>query len=152
MASDKFLKVSDAQAVTTTAVSTDSIVLGATGLDLAAGEPMGFAFHIDVAALGVGTETYSFQIVTATASNLTSGQVIIAEREYTTAQALADLTAGYRFLMGIPVNQIPATATHIGVRYETANSAGVTVTSYLTPFSMFDEPEGVIRNGFVVAS
>lgn len=151
MPSDKFLKVSDAQAVTTSAVATDSIPLGAAGVDLGAGEPMGFAFHIDVTALVAGTETYSFQIVTATASDGTTGQVIISEREFSTAQA-ADLVAGYRFLLPVPVNLIPATATHITARYETANSAGVTVTSYLTPLSMFDEPEGVIRNGFTVAS
>lgn len=151
MASDKFLKVSDAQAVTTSAVATDSIPLGAAGLDIGAGEPMGFAFHIDVAALVNGTETYSFQIVTATAADGTTGQVIIAEREFSTAQAAA-LTAGFRFLLPVPVNLIPATATHITARYETANSAGMTVTSYLTPLSMFDEPEGVIRNGFTVAA
>lgn len=151
MASDRFLKVSDEQAVTTSAVSTNSIALGVTGLDLGAGEPMGFAFHIDMTALVGGTETYAFQIVTATAGNLTSGQTVIAERRYTTAQAAA-LTAGSRFLLGIPVSLIPATATHIGVRYETANSAGVTVTSYLQPMSMFDETDPAIRNGFVVAA
>lgn len=152
MSVDARLLVSDAQAVTTSAVSTDSIALGATGLDLGAGEALGFAFHIDVAALVAGTETYSFQIVTATASNLTSGQTIIAEREYTTAQAAA-LVAGFRFLLPVPVGLIPATATHIGVRYETANSAGVTVTSYLTPLVAFDDNSNTtIRSGFSVAS
>lgn len=152
MASDKFLKVSDAQAVTTTAVSTDSIVLGATGLDIGAGEPMGFAFNIDVTALVAGTETYAFQIVGATNAALSSGVVILAERAFTTAQA-ASLTAGTRFNLAFPVGSLNAASiTHIGARYETANSAGVTVTSYLTPLSMFDEKNTTIRNGFVVAS
>lgn len=129
MASDAFLKVSDAQAVTTTAVSTDSIPLGATGLDIGAGEPMGFAFHIDVAALVAGTETYSFQIIGAENAALSTNVVVLAEREFTTAQA-ASLTAGTRFALGFPVASLNASAiTHIGVRYETANSAGVTVTS-----------------------
>ena len=143
--------VSDAQAVTTTAVSTDSILLGAAGLDIAAGEPMGFTFQIDVAALVAGTETYSFQIVTATASNLTSGQVIIAEREYTTAQAAA-LTAGASFTIPVPLGQIASTATHIGVRYETANSAGVTVTAYLQPLSGVQSSRAPFRSGYTVAS
>lgn len=148
---DRQILVSNEQAVTTTAVSTDSILLGAAGLDIAAGEPMGFTFQIDVAALSAGTETYSFQIVTATASNLTSGQVIIAEREYTTAQA-AGLTAGAKFTLPVPLGQIPATATHIGVRYETANSAGVTVTAFLQPIAQVQSSRAPFRSGFTVAS
>ena len=152
MASDIFLKVSDAQAVTATAVSTDSVPLGATGLDLGAGEPMGLAFHIDVAALVAGTETYSFQIVGATNAALSSGLVVLAEREFTTAQA-ASLTAGTRFALGFPVGSLNAASiTHVGARYETANSAGVTVTAYLQPASMFDERNTTIRNGFTVAA
>lgn len=152
MASDIFLKVSDAQAVTTTAVSTDSVPLGATGLDLGAGEPMGLAFHIDVAALVASAETYSFQIVGATNAALSSGVVVLAEREFTTAQAAA-LTAGARFCLAFPVGSLNASSiTHVGARYETANSAGVTVTAYFTPLSMFDDKDPTIRNGFVVAA
>lgn len=152
MTVDARLLVSDAQAVTTTAVSTDSIPLGVAGLDVGAGEPVGFAFHIDVTALVAGTETYSFQVVGATASNLTSGQVILAEREFTTAQAAA-LTAGTRFIIPVPVGSLNAgSITHIGARYETANSAGVTVTSYLTPLAAGDERNVTVRSGFTVAA
>ena len=152
MTVDARLLVSDAQAVTTTLVATDSIPLGVAGLDVGAGEALGFQFNIDVAALGVGTETYAFQIVTATASNGTSGQVIIAERAFTTAQALAQLTAGASFILPIPTGLIGATATHITARYETANSAGVTVTAFVTPLSAANERVSVIRSGFSVAS
>lgn len=154
MASDKFLKVSDAQAVSATAVSTDAIPLSVAGLDMGKGEPMGFAFHIDVAADVASTnETYEFQIVGATAADLTTGQVILASRAFTTAQA-ASLTAGARFALSFPVASLNAASiTHIGARYVLAGTTpSVTVTSYLTPLTMFDEPEGVIRNGFVVAN
>jgi hypothetical protein len=151
MPSDRFLKVSNAQAVTTTAVATDSIPLGIAGLDLAAGEPMAFAFHINVAAAAGGTQTYSFQIVSATAADGTTGQVILARRDFTTAQALAGLVKDARFALPIPVGLIPASATHLTVRYETANSAGVTVTAYATPLSMFDDDTKSVRNGFAVA-
>lgn len=147
---DKQNLVSDAQAVTTTAVSTDAIALGATGLDIAAGENLEMVFQIDVAALVAGTETYSFQIVTATAANLTSGQTIIAEREFSTAQAAA-LTAGAVFTVGVPLGQIPSTATHIGARYETANSAGVTVTAFLQPTSGVQSSRAPFRSGYTVA-
>lgn len=151
MTVDARLLVSDAQAVTTTAVATDSIPLGAAGLDVGAGEPVGFVFHIDASALVAGTETYAFQIVTATAADGTTGQVIIAERAFTTAQAAA-LTAGTRFILPVPVSLIGATATHMTARYETANTAGVTVTAYLQPLVAADERNLTIRSGFAVAN
>lgn len=152
MTVDARLLVSDAQPVTLTAPSTDSIPLGVTGLDVGAGEPVGFAFHIDSKALVVGTETYSFQVIGATNSALTSGVVILAEREFTTAQAAA-LDAGVRFIIPVPVGSLNAgSITHIGTRYETANSAGVTVTSYLTPLAAGDERNVTVRSGFVVAA
>lgn len=151
MTVDARLLVSDAQAVTTTLIATDSIPLGVAGLDLGAGEPLGFQFNIDVAALVAGTETYAFQIVTATASNGTSGQIIIAERAFTTAQAAA-LTAGSSFILPIPAGLVSATATHITARYETANSAGVTVTAFVTPLAAANERLSVIRSGFSVAN
>ena len=148
---DKQLLLSDAQAVTTSAVSTNAVKLGAAGVDIATGEPMGVTFQIDVAALVAGTETYSFQIVTATASDGTTGQVIIAEREYSTAQAAA-LIAGERFTIPVPINQIASTATHLAARYETANSAGVTATAFLTPLAMVQSNEAVFRSGYSVGS
>lgn len=151
MITDARLLVSDAQAVTTTAVSTDAIPLNVVGRDVGNGEPMGFQIGIDVAALVAGTETYDFQIVTATASNLTSGQTIIASKPFTTAQAAA-LTAGARFFLPLPANLIPATATHIGLRYATANSAGVTVTASMMPQSFFDDNNTPLRSGFEVAA
>jgi hypothetical protein len=151
MSVDARLLVSAAQAVTTTAVSTDAIPLEVAGLELAAGEPLGFAFHINVAALVAGTESYTFELLSAEASNLTSNVTVLASRAFTTAQAAA-LTAGKKFFIGLPVGLIPAAATHIGVRYTTANSAGVTVTAYLTPQQSFDDQNRTIRSGFSVAS
>lgn len=152
MTVDARLLVSDAQAVTTTAVSTDSIPLGLAGLDIGSGEPVEFQFNIDVTALVAGTETYAVQVVGATASNLTSGQVILAERAFTTAQAAA-LTAGTTFSLFVPANSLNAgSITHIGARYETANSAGVTVTAFLTPASAAQQRNANIRSGFSVAS
>jgi len=151
MSVDARLLVSAAQAVTTTAVSTDSIPLELAGLELAAGEPLGFAFHINVAALVAGTESYTFELLADTNANLATAVTVLASRAFTTAQAAA-LVAGKRFFIGLPVGMIPATATHIGVRYTTANSAGVTVTAYLTAQQSFDDQNNVIRSGFSVAS
>lgn len=151
MSVDARLLVSDAQAVTTTAVSTDSIPLEVVGLELAAGEPLGFAFHIDVTALVAGTETYLFEVIADTNANLTTSVTVLNDMAFTTAQAAA-LVAGKKFFIGLPVGRIPTTATHIGVRYTTANSAGVTVTSYLVPQQSFGDQNRTIRSGFSVAS
>jgi hypothetical protein len=152
MTVDARLLVSDAQAVTTTAVSTDAIPLGLAGLDVGTGEPVSFAFQIDVKALVAGTETYKFQVIGATADNLTSGQVILAERAFTTAQAAA-LNAGTIFYVSVPAASLNAgSLTHIGARYETANSAGVTVTAFLTPDVAANQRNANIRSGFSVAS
>jgi hypothetical protein len=152
MSVDARLLVSSAQAVTTTAVSTDSIPLEVAGLELAAGEPLGFAFHITTAAAVAGTETYEFEVIADTNANLTTAVTVLAERAYTTAQATASLTLGKRFFIGLPVGMIPATATHIGVRYTTANSASVGVTAYLTSQQSFDDQNRTIRSGFSVAA
>lgn len=150
MITDARLLVSDAQALTATAVSTDAIPLNVAGVDLGKGEPMVFAFGVDVAADGTtGDETYEFQIVTATNANLTTGQDIIVSE----AIARASLVAGYRFALPIPVNRVAATATHIGVRYSLGGTTPtITMTASLMPQSFFDEPEGVIRSGFTVAA
>ena len=154
MTVDARLLVSDAQALTATAVSTDSIPLGLAGLDIGAGEPVGFMFLIDVAADVASTnETYEFQIVGATASDLTTGQVILASRAFTNAQA-ASLTAGTRFALSFPVGSLNAgSITHVGARYVLAGTTpSATVTAFLTPLSAADERNTNIRSGFSVAS
>lgn len=150
---DKQLLLSDAQAFTSSAVSTNAVKLGAAGLDIATGEPMGVTFQVDVAADVANTdETYSFQIVTATASDGTTGQVIIAEREFSNAQAAA-LIAGERFTLPVPINQIASTATHLAARLELAGTTpSVTATAFLTPLAQVQSNEAPFRSGYTVAS
>ena len=50
MRTDAFLLLSDAQAVTADAVSTNALKIGAAGLDIGIGEPLAVVFVIDVAA------------------------------------------------------------------------------------------------------
>lgn len=147
---DKQLVVSDAQALTATAVSTDAIAVGPAGLDIAAGEPVGLTFQVDVAAdAGTGDETYEFQIVTATASNLTTGQDIILSETI----ARATLVAGYRFTLGVPLNLISSTATHIGARYVLGGTTpSITMTTFLQPDAQVQSNRAPFRSGFVVAS
>lgn len=62
---DNDLVVSDAQALTATAGSTNIIDLNVTGRKIGAGEPIVFEVYIDVAADGTTTdETYTFGLQT----------------------------------------------------------------------------------------
>lgn len=147
---DKQNLVSDAQALTATAVSTDAIALGAAGLDIAPGEPMGFTFQVDVAADFTSTnETYEFQIVTATASDLTTGQNIIAGE----AIVASELVAGYKFTLPVPLGRIASTATHIGVRYLLGGtSPTATMTAFLQPLAQVQANAAPFRSGYTVAA
>ena len=152
MSVDARLLVSNAQALSGAAstVATDTVPLDVAGLDLGAGEPIGLAFHVNVAAdTANNDETYEFQIVTATAADGTTGQDIISSE----AVARATLVAGYRFLLPVPVARIAATATHITGRYVLGGTTpSITCTAYFTPLKSFDERNTTVRSGFSVAN
>jgi len=150
MSVDARLLVSNAQALTASAVATDSIPLEVTGLELAAGESLGFAVHVNVAAdFTSANETYQFNIVSATNADGTTGQVVLSEA----IVPASALTAGARFFLPLPVSRIPATATHLTLAYVLGGTTpSVTVTGYMTPQQSFDERNVTIRSGFSVAS
>lgn len=128
-----------AQAVTTTAVTTDVFPLSVAGRDFAIGEPMCLVFTVTVAALVAGTETYEFQVQTATAADGTTGGVVIASSGVFTvssgAIARGSLAAGQKVVVPIGPGAIPATATHLVGKFTTANSAGITCLVDLMPLS-----------------
>jgi len=65
MNTDKQVALSEAQALTATAISTNVIDLSVTGRGFGAGEPLCIAIHVNVAAdFGAADETYSFGIET----------------------------------------------------------------------------------------
>jgi hypothetical protein len=151
MSVDARLLVSNAQSLSSTgAVATDSIPLEVIGLELAAGEPLGFAVHVNVAAdFTSANETYQVNIVSATNADGTTGQVVLSEA----IVPASALTLGAKFFFGIPVGRIPATATHITLAYVLGGTTPtVTLTSYLTPQQSFDDGSNVIRSGFSVAA
>lgn len=130
---DKYARLAADQAITTSIVCTDTFPLEVAGRDIGAGPtPLGIRFTVKVAALVAGTETYEFQIVSATASNGTTGSDVIATTgTLTTAQAAVLLTAGKIISLAIPPGRIQATATHITGKLVTANSAGITIDADL---------------------
>jgi hypothetical protein len=92
MIMDAYLLLSDAQAFTATAVSTNTIDLGGTNRDIGTGTPMVAMMTIDVAAdAGTGDETYEFQIITSASADLSSPTVIASRVISRTALLLGTL-------------------------------------------------------------
>lgn len=125
-------------ALTTTAVSTNTIdcaapyTTSATQPDPSAGEPLALVVNVESAGLHVGTETYEFQVITATASDLTTGQLVIATTgTIATADVAVKLAAGAKVIVPIPPGSI--TQRYLGAKLVSANSAGVTVSAYVKP-------------------
>jgi hypothetical protein len=150
MFQDALLLISDAQAVSATAVSTSSIDTMDTTVQRAigTGEPVGFAVSIDVSAVITTTdETYQFDIVEDDDEALGSPNVI-ASFLYTAAMAVAlQLVAGKKIFLPIPPG-FPK-LRYIGLKYALGGNAdnAITVTASLMPASMFSlEPQNYPKN------
>jgi len=111
MITDKLLRVSEDQALTTTAVSTDTIDLS-IARDIGEGEQLFLEFIVGTAFTAAGAATLTAQAITSAAAALTS-PVVTGE---TGAIAVASLTAGTRFYIALS-----PTIGSIGQRYFGAN-------------------------------
>lgn len=129
-----------AQQFNATAVCTDAFPLPATGANYGDGEPMCIEFVVTVAGAKAGTEAYTFQAVSATASDGTTGQIILAQSGTYTAGSgtfgqKQQLAVGDRIIVAIPPGTIPATATHITGKVVIASSGDVTCVANLKPLA-----------------
>lgn len=111
MLTDALLQLSSAQAVTSTAFSTNTIDLGAAR-DIGQGEDLYVAIGVDEAATAAGAATVNFQIVTSPNANLSSPTII----GQTDAIAKTELTLGRKPIV-IPVPSAALLAQPIGQRY-----------------------------------
>lgn len=89
MITDALLQLSSAQAVTGTAVSANTVDLGA-GRDVGRGEPLLIAITVDQSVIAAGAATVTFQVVTSASANL-GAPLVLAQ---TDAIPKADLVAG----------------------------------------------------------
>jgi hypothetical protein len=144
---DVLLRVSDAQALTATAVSEDSIDLGdvTPKRKVGTGEPMGFGLAVDVALAGT-TPTFNVEVISATNGALTAG--IIVHAQYTKTQA--EMIAGALFFLAIP--QGTPTQRFVGLRYNLGGTTPtVTVTSWLTAHDLFSIAAESYAKGYVIS-
>jgi hypothetical protein len=150
MITDALLQLSTAQAVTASAVSTNTIDLG-TARDLGQGNDLYAAFGVDIAATAAGAATVQFQIISSANANLSSPNILAS----TDAIPKTDLTAGRKpivlclnssVLLALPIGQ-----RYLGVQYTVATGP-LTAGSFSAALTM-DDP-GVGKNyasGFSVA-
>lgn len=134
---DALLLVSDAQALSATGFSTNTIDLSSVSpaRDIAVGEQMGWGITVDVAAdTSSGDETYTFQAVQSANANLSSPDVLAQ-----IAIARATLVAGYGFFLPYPEGQI--TKRYIGLQYTLGGTTPtITVTAFLTSARLWSQP------------
>ena len=142
---DKNLVLSDAQALTATAVATNVIDL-VTARSIGSGEPLAMVFVVDVAAdQTTGDEDYTFEVKYASNAALTAGEQLLGRRVFESGTPTAPaqdadlLVAGYQFVIPIPPVTADEVAQYLGVEYTLAGTTPtITVTTYLTAMSMVD--------------
>lgn len=137
---DSQLLLSEEQAVTADAASTNVVDLG-VDQDIGRGEPMAVVFTIDTAADSTtGDETYAFQV--RTGSTASPSTVIAAQ-----TIAAANLTAGSRHVLPLGFSNERYVAGYYDVG---GTSPSVTVTAFLQPMSMIASEDVVYANGYTI--
>jgi hypothetical protein len=132
---DALLMVSDAQALTATALSTNTVDLGAPTVKrrIGTGEPIVLAVQIDTGAdFTTGDETYEVQIIQSAAANLSSADILA---RFPLLAASGALGTGKKFSLPIPAG-FP-NKQYLGANYVLAGTTpSVTLTASFMPRSM----------------
>jgi len=115
MITDKNLRVSTAQAVTASAVSTDTIDL-LTARDMGEGEALYVHFSVDAAATSAGATTVDFQVIGSAAAALTSPVILGASGPI----AKADLIIGKKIAVRINPQIGSLAYRYLGANYVVA--------------------------------
>ena len=134
---DALLTMSDAQALTATAVSANTIDLGNPTVkrDIGVGEPVVAVVTADV-ALGGTTPTIACEFIQSANADLSSPDVLATSG---TISGAAAFPAGKQIEVPIPAGRI--TKRYVGMRYTMGGtSPTATVTAVLQPASMTSQP------------
>lgn len=140
---DALLLVSDAQAITADAVSTNTIDLGpsAPAREIGTGEAMTFLVTVDSAGdITTGDEVYSFEVISSASANLSS-PTVLGRRAMTAAQ----LALGAIFT--VPLPQGTPSQRYLGMNYDVGGTTPLlTVTSALVPAKFVDMIKNYAKN------
>jgi hypothetical protein len=139
MVIDAQLLLSDAQAITADAASTNTIDLGnvTPKNQIGDGEPLALVICVDVAAdATTGDETYEFQLIQSANADLSSPDILV--KSDTAFITRATLVAGYKLVLPIPPG-FP-TKRYLGAYYNVGGTTPtITVTTFIQPLSMVEK-------------
>lgn len=135
----------NAAALTASAYSTNVLDIGApypggtangAAIDISAGEPLGLVLTVGVAAdHTTGDETYSFEVVQAATSTISSSPDTLVAVAFTNAQAAALLFAGAVIVVPLPSGSV--TKRYLGAHYTGGGTTPtITVSGSIMPLSM----------------
>lgn len=140
---DALLLVSDAQAITADAVSTNTIDLGSSSpaREIGSGEAMVMLMTVDVAGdFTTGDETYAFELISSASANLSSPTVL--NRRVLTA---AQLALGAIFAIPLPAGT--PSQRYLGMNYDVGGTTPtLTVTAALVPSKFIDMIKPYAKN------
>lgn len=123
--------LSDAQAFTATAVSTNTYDTDSATNDIGIGEPMSIEVSVDVAAGGT-TPTFTFNVISSASANLGSATTLNS-----VTVLAATLVAGYKFSIVIPGGK---TQRYLGLSLTLGGTAPtITITASIKPYSMTED-------------
>jgi hypothetical protein len=139
---DNFLKLSDAQALTATAVATNVVDLEDIR-SIGNGEPMAVVFTVGVAAdQTTGDEDYTFDVKYASNATLTAGEQLMGRRIFESGTPTAPaqdadlLVAGFTFAIPIPPATADEDGQYLGVEYTLAGTTPtITVDAWIAPLN-----------------
>lgn len=128
---DAQTRLSDAQALTASAASTNYYDLG-SDRDIGSGEPLAVLVSVDVAADATsGDETYAFALVTDDNTSFSSADTIMA-----ISPGRAQLVAGSQWVIPIPY----ANERYIRLQNNLGGTTpSITITVDIVPMSMLDK-------------
>ena len=136
---DSYCLLSDSQALSATAVSTNTYDQGSPTIQrhIGTGEPVGAVVCVEVAADFTTTdETYRFDLVQSAAAALTT-PTVLASLAFIASGSLisSNLTAGYIFTLPIPFGM--ALQRYIGMNYTLGGTTpSVTVSAFFGPLKL----------------
>jgi hypothetical protein len=144
---DKYLMISDSQALTGTAYSQNSIDLGnvTPKNEIGAGEPMALVVNVEVAAdHTTGDETYQIDVIQSANENLSSETALAGA-----VISYSLLTAGAVIVIPIPPGSV--TARYLGAKFTLGGtSPSMTVSAFVTPLQMTGKNK-VYASGYAVS-
>lgn len=150
MIGDAQVLLSDAQALTATAVSTNTMDMGNPTFknEVGTGEPLVLMITVDVAAdTASADETYQFQLIQSANANLSSQDVLL--QTDTAFITRATLVAGYKVEIPIPKGMV--SKRYLGARYVLGGTTpSITVTASIMPWSM-TEQRAYYASGFTIS-